>query len=274
MNEPIPCTVAMLTFNSSATLPKALQSIEGFAELVVADGGSTDGTREIVERFGGRVVDQPRASQDSSGRLVNYGVARDHLRRFATQLWLLQLDSDEYLTAELVDDLRGVCVSDESGPNNFTIQARYEVDEEIVDCATNYPMSHLRLYRVSACAGYRGVTDEEPCVTGPQGELTSWFVIPYPKLRLLLRKYLRYLRLDQLDCAALDAAGLKQMSAFRKSSIRWFLRDFRRKRSGGCRNALPLHLELIRLGFYCGRYVVTVIEIGRRSLVPKDPRPS
>ena len=107
MNEPIPCTVAMLTFNSSATLPKALQSIEGFAELVVADGGSTDGTREIVERFGGRVVDQPRASQDSSGRLVNYGVARDHLRRFATQPWLLQLDSDEYLTAELVDDLRG-----------------------------------------------------------------------------------------------------------------------------------------------------------------------
>lgn len=266
MPAPVPCTVAMLTFNSARTLPRALESIQGLAELVVADGGSTDDTRRIVEEFGGRVIDQPRHSQDGSGRLVDYGAARDHLRHFATQPWILELDSDEYLTPELVADLRTVCVETEVGPNRYTMLSRYEVKGKIIDCATTYPMIRPRLFRASACSGYRGMTDEEAIVAGASGELTSWFVVPYPDLGPQIRKWWRYLHLDRLDYAAMDPDALRRISATRKSTIRWFLRDFRRKRSRNCQSPLPFHLELVRFSFYVARYVLTLEEKAHRHL--------
>jgi len=266
MASRIPCTVTILTFNSAGTLPRALQSVAEVAEVIVSDGGSTDGTREIVTRFGRTLIDQPASCQGPDGRLIDYGRARDQLRMFATQPWIMQLDSDEYASAELMDDLRRVCQL-EGGPNQYTIEARYEVDGRLIDCATTYPMRFPRLYRGRDCRGYVGVTDEYAVVSGEQGALHSWFVIPYPPIGLMVRKWVHYLKVDRREYRSLDSAALAMRSAIHRSSVRWFVRDFRSKRSREmCRNPLPLWIEASRLSFYIARYTVTIVERCRRVL--------
>ena len=56
--------VVIPTLNAAAGLSRALESLapgrERIAEIVVADGGSTDGTRAVAEAGGARVVRAPR----------------------------------------------------------------------------------------------------------------------------------------------------------------------------------------------------------------------
>lgn len=256
----------MLSYNSADTIGRALESVAEFAEVLVADGGSTDGTRDLVRRSGRTLVEQPDECRDAIGKLVDFGAARDALRRHATQPWVMQLDSDEYFTPELVSAVREVTTASNGGPTHYMVPARYEYQGRIVDCATTYPWRRLRLFRNDACTGYVGVTDERAVVSGECGEMDEWFVVPYAHVPLMLRKWLHYLRLDGREGRTLEYSVLRARSAHHKSSIRWFLRDFRKKRTPECHNSLPVYLELFRLAFYSARYVVTVRERARRRI--------
>lgn len=70
-----------------------IESVRGFCdEVLVVDGGSRDGTREVAERLGARVV--PRSFDD---------FARQHefARTEARGDWILSIDADERATPEL-----------------------------------------------------------------------------------------------------------------------------------------------------------------------------
>jgi glycosyltransferase involved in cell wall biosynthesis len=66
-------TFVLPTLNAEPLLGQALASIRGqdypreLVEIVVADGGSTDGTREVARRFDARVIENP-------DRLAEFGV--------------------------------------------------------------------------------------------------------------------------------------------------------------------------------------------------------
>ncbi len=86
-------TVVMPTLNAERHLVECLtalqeQEYDGEVELLVPDAGSTDGTREIVERFGGRILENPLKSGEA-GKAV--GV------KAATKELVLLLDSDNIL---------------------------------------------------------------------------------------------------------------------------------------------------------------------------------
>lgn len=256
----------MLSFNNASTIARALESLSDIEEVIVGDGGSTDGTRDIVLGFGRTLVDQPESSRGPDGRLVDYGSARDHVRGFATQPWVIQLDSDEYAHESLIADLRRVCV-DDGDVDLYSVEARYEVAGRLVDCATTYPMSFPRLFRASACSGYSGRTHERAVVQGEPVPLQSYFVIPFPATWLMLRKWSRYLRIDHAECRSLELPELRERAAHGRSQIRWFFRDFRTKRiRPACVHPLPLHSELLRLGFYVARYGIVVAEGASRGL--------
>lgn len=96
---PIPVSVAVLTLNEAANLPACLDSAARFAERIVIDSDSTDGTPEIARARGARVVrfrwtgGYPKKKQwtlDTVG--------------FACR-WLLFLDADERVTPALADEL-------------------------------------------------------------------------------------------------------------------------------------------------------------------------
>jgi rSAM/selenodomain-associated transferase 2 len=80
-------SVIIPTLNAAASLPPTLVAIRDAPEIVVVDGGSTDGTREFAEASGVRVIIAPRGR----GGQIAAGIEA------ASHQWLLLLHADTRL---------------------------------------------------------------------------------------------------------------------------------------------------------------------------------
>ncbi len=87
-----PLSVAIITLNAATQLEACLRSARFADEIVVVDSGSTDGTRELAERHGARVIDQD---------WLGFGPQKQFAVDAATNDWVLCLDADERVTPEL-----------------------------------------------------------------------------------------------------------------------------------------------------------------------------
>lgn len=106
--EKIPCTIGVLAYNNAGNLPRALESIKDFAEVIVGDGGSSDGTQDIARRFGARVIEQSQQGKP----IADFSLERNRLLEATTQPWFFYLDADEVMSVELRDDIR--CATEQS----------------------------------------------------------------------------------------------------------------------------------------------------------------
>ncbi len=89
-------SVVMATYNSDRTLEASLRSLreqnypQEMIELIIADGGSQDTTKEIVATFGGSILEVPR---DKQGAEYNKGFGLQS----ATGEFILCIDHDNIL---------------------------------------------------------------------------------------------------------------------------------------------------------------------------------
>jgi rSAM/selenodomain-associated transferase 2 len=81
----LPISVLIPTLNAAASLPATLEAMRGqVAEIIIADGGSSDATRDTAQASGALVISAPR------GRGPQLRAAADA----ATQPWLLAMHAD------------------------------------------------------------------------------------------------------------------------------------------------------------------------------------
>jgi glycosyltransferase involved in cell wall biosynthesis len=89
---PLPVSVVIPVFNRSQLLGRALRSVasqqpRGPAEVIVVDDGSTDGSHEVAEASGARVIRHERN--------LGTGAAKETGIREARHEWVALLDSDD-----------------------------------------------------------------------------------------------------------------------------------------------------------------------------------
>ncbi len=89
---PATISAVILSKNAAKTIPDCLASLKWADEVIVVDGGSTDGTIELCENAGARVILDE--TKDDFARLRNVGT------QAAAGDWVLQLDADEVVTPE------------------------------------------------------------------------------------------------------------------------------------------------------------------------------
>jgi rSAM/selenodomain-associated transferase 2 len=83
--NPLPVSALIPTLNAAASLGATLAELRGqVAEIIISDGGSTDGTREIASKHGALVITAPRGR----GSQLRAAAAA------ASQAWLLALHAD------------------------------------------------------------------------------------------------------------------------------------------------------------------------------------
>ncbi len=90
MNRLSICIVAQ---NEEHNLARALRSVQSIAdEIVLVDGGSTDGTLGIAQRFGCRIFRRP---------FTNHADQKNFAASVASCEWIFLLDADEELSTKL-----------------------------------------------------------------------------------------------------------------------------------------------------------------------------
>jgi glycosyltransferase involved in cell wall biosynthesis len=85
-----------------ATIGPALASLAAFPEVVVYDNGSRDGTPDLCARFSNvRLV---------HGEFLGFGPTKNLAASFASGPWILSIDADERVSAELLARLDGLAL--------------------------------------------------------------------------------------------------------------------------------------------------------------------
>lgn len=86
-------------------LGECLASLSFVDEIVVLDGGSSDGTVEIARRYTDKII----VNADWQG----YGMQRQRAQNAATGDWILMIDADERVTPELEASIRSAVEGDQ-----------------------------------------------------------------------------------------------------------------------------------------------------------------
>ena len=91
-------SVYIIAFNEVEKIRDCINSILWAHEIIVADSHSKDGTTEIAQELGAKVVHIP---------FNGYGDLRNQAITHCTGDWIFSLDSDERCTTEVRDEILG-----------------------------------------------------------------------------------------------------------------------------------------------------------------------
>lgn len=107
-------SVVIVCKNEKGSIEKVLQSVQSLSnDILVYDSGSTDGTQEIVRRFGARLHE---------GEWFGYGPTKRAAVALARHNWVLSIDADEALDDTLQRSLQTLVLSDENTVYQFVFK--------------------------------------------------------------------------------------------------------------------------------------------------------
>lgn len=228
-------SVAIITHNEAANLPRTLQSVRWAEQMVVVDAASTDGTVEIARAAGAEVY--VRAWSGFAAQ-KNFAIAQ------CTGDWVLSLDADEEVSAELAQEIRELLGSEDAEQAYYLPRRNYFLGRPLQHGGF-YPDAKLRLFRRELFTDGKAAFDERAVhetlrCEGTLGELSGDLLhYAYPTLTSYIEHMNRY---STLGAGLL--AGQKRVSRSLASFV-WNV---------VCAPALQLFYNYgIRRGFQDGR---------------------
>ncbi|MDD5194106.1 MAG: glycosyltransferase family 2 protein [Candidatus Omnitrophica bacterium] len=182
-------SAVILSLNSEKKIPACLESLVGWAdEIIVVDGESKDRTGAIASKYGAKFYSHEFLGEFSKER--NFGIER------ATKEWVLQLDSDEVVSAGFKEACNRILPSTDCAAFKFLRK----------NCFLGHFFTYGGWYHHSqhllkkGLAHYEGRVHERMIVNGKVGQLPADILhFPFDSISEFIERQNRYTDLQAQD---------------------------------------------------------------------------
>ena len=162
-------SIGMIVKNEEKKLEKCLKALQPLrdalpCELVIADTGSTDGTRAIAERYADVVFDFVWVD--------DFSAARNAVMKKCSGSWYLTVDADEYLDAEVSELVSFLNSAEKEKTDAGYIKIKSYNTTEMLPCDCNEVFT-CRMVRMKSGICYSGAIHESLQVGN--GKVTRFF---------------------------------------------------------------------------------------------------
>ncbi len=178
-------SIAIIARDEEANLRRTLPDLAGLAdEVVLVDSGSADGTVELAQSFGARVLHRDWLG---FGPQKNFAIDR------CTSEWVMSLDADEAPSAELLAEIPRAVADAPAALAGFTLPRRNFFLGRPMLHGGMYPDRKLRLFRRGRARFEERAVHEAMFADGPVAALAGELLHEaYPSLALYLEHMNRY----------------------------------------------------------------------------------
>lgn len=185
----------VIAYNEAEKIAAALKSVSWADETVVADSFSTDGTSEIAESLGARVIQIP---------FKGFGDLRNQAIEACQYNWIFSLDADERCTPEARDEILKIIRSDESLGVYYVPRKNFFMGKWIKHSGFYPDYRQPQLFRKGALSFKPDAVHErfDLHTATPPGFLKNpIYQIPYKNFEEILHKANRYSSLGAVKLA-------------------------------------------------------------------------
>lgn len=193
----IPVSTVLLTKNSMSYLPRYFASMREVDDIIVLDGGSTDGTVEYAKKQPHvRVFPQNPAYLDAQGYIIDFSSLRNEGYALARHPWILCVDADEEASPELLHAVRTIIERGQAGV--YFVKRKLSLDGREVVMFARSVSDHVRLFHLSAVRGcIKPVHERLDILPGAYiSFLDVPVTVPLAPAKSLRAKYDRYLVIE------------------------------------------------------------------------------
>ena len=148
MNK-ITVSSAILTLNSGKTLRHCLQSVKDFDDVYILDGNSTDDTLAIAKEFNIPVYKQ-YDTEEKNISIKNFTELRTKADGLSKYDWIFLLDSDEYVSKELVHDVRRILEGNPDVKTMYFALKKMVLGDKVIEHTFNDSPYVARLYAMQS----------------------------------------------------------------------------------------------------------------------------
>lgn len=182
-------SVALATFNEEENIRRCLDSVKDIAsEIVIVDGTSTDRTVEIAQEYGAKII----VRENPPIFHINKQIALDK----CTNPWILQMDADEVVSAELGKEIIEEIEKKDQENNGFWMSRKNYFLGRFLMKGGQFPDYTIRLYRKGKAYLPQKSVHEQAVVEGKVGYLHhSLLHYPYKSFGFYIFKWNRYCNL-------------------------------------------------------------------------------
>lgn len=212
-------SVALAVYNEGENLAACLESVKDLcSEIVIVDGGSTDNTVEIAEKYHAKVIKEINRTNFH----INKQIAIDA----CANPWILQLDADERVSSMLAKEILGVLNGDLSvAPAAYYLKRRNYFLGRWMSKGGMYPDPVIRLFQKGQASLPQKTVHELMEVKGATKWLDQDLLhIADPSFSRYLRRSNRYTSLEAETWLSAGSIGTDTWSIILYTLIKPFIR--------------------------------------------------